>query len=176
MYVTAAASGHVLSGKVAIVTGAGRGLSEALAGAGADLALAGRTRAELESVAEQVASSGRRAHVAPTDATDAAAVGRLVEFTVQRFGRLDILVNNVGMAHAAELGTTTDEDWDTVISTNLQGTFLAMRTAARHMIGQRSGKVVNIASNFAFKGVQRFGSCCASKAGIVAVTRVAAVE
>ena len=170
----------VLHGRVAIVTGGGRGVGEALAlalaDAGADIALAGRTEARLEAVAKEVASRGRRVHVALTDITDAAAVGRLVESTVQELGRLDILVNNAGTAHGGDLATTTDEEWDTVVHTNLRGTFLAMRAAGRHMLGQGSGKVINIASNFAFKGVPQFASYCASKAGIVALTKVAAVE
>lgn len=170
----------VLEGKVAIVTGAGRGLGRALAlslaAAGADLALAGRTGSQLEAVAKEVAGLGRRAHVAVTDVTDEAAVAKLVESTAAELGRLDILVNNAGAAHGSDLLETTAEEWDTVLNTNLRGTFLSTRAAGAHMVRQGSGKVINIASNFAFMGVPRFASYCASKAGIVALTRALAVE
>lgn len=173
-------SGPVLEGRAAIVTGGGRGLGRALAlalaGAGADIALAGRNRARLESVAKEVADRGRQAHVVVTDVTDGAAVTRLADSAVQELGRLDILVSNAGTAHGSDLVSTTEEEWDTVIRTNLRGTFLTMRAAGRYMIEQGSGKVINIASSFAFKGVPRFASYCASKAGIVALTKVAAVE
>lgn len=171
---------RVLDGKVAVVTGAGRGLGRvvalALAAAGADLALAGRTRGQLDAVAKEAAGLGRRAHVAVTDVTDEAAVTRLVASAVAELGRLDVLVNNAGVAHGSDLLETTAQEWDAVLNTNLRGTFLATRAAGRHMVGQGSGKVINISSNFAFKGVPRFASYCASKAGIVALTRAAAVE
>jgi 2-deoxy-D-gluconate 3-dehydrogenase len=169
-----------LQGKVAIVTGGGQGLGEAvalaLAEAGADVAVAGRTPSTLERVAAKIEKLGRRAHVARTDITDAAEADRMVASVVEAFGKLDVLVNNAGILHNATVLDTTDEQWDAVVATNLRGTFLATRAAGRTMVAQGSGRVINIASNFAYKGVPGFASYSASKAAIIAFTRTVAVE
>ncbi|MDK3256504.1 SDR family NAD(P)-dependent oxidoreductase [Blastococcus capsensis] len=169
-----------LLGKVAVVTGAGRGLGRALAvalaGAGADVAVAARSRDQLESVAAEIESTGRRALVVPTDVTDPAAVQRLVDTTVAELGGLDVLVNNSGVIDSTPLLDQDPSDWDRVMDTNVRGTYLATRAAGAHMVAQCSGKVINIASNFAFKGVSGHAAYCASKAAVVAFTRSMAVE
>ncbi|MGY1828667.1 MULTISPECIES: SDR family NAD(P)-dependent oxidoreductase [unclassified Blastococcus] len=169
-----------LLGKVAVVTGAGRGLGRALAvalaGAGADVAVAARSRDQLEQVAAEIEGTGRRALVVPTDVTDAAAVQRLVDTTVAELGGLDVLVNNSGVIDSTPLLEQDPAEWDRVMDTNVRGTYLATRAAGAHMVAQGSGKVVNIASNFAFKGVPGHAAYCASKAAVVAFTRSMAVE
>jgi NAD(P)-dependent dehydrogenase (short-subunit alcohol dehydrogenase family) len=169
-----------LAGRVAIVTGGGRGLGRAfalaLAEAGSDVALAARSIGDIERVATEVEELGRRALAAPTDVTDAAAVERLVERVLSELGNLDILVNNSGITHSAPLLETSPEEWDRVVATNLRGCFLCMRAAGRHFADRRAGKVINVASNFAFMGVPNFASYCASKAAIVNLTRAAAIE
>lgn len=169
-----------LKGKVAVVTGAGRGLGRAmalaLAEAGADVALAARSKDQLESVAAEVEQVGRRALSVPTDVTDADAVQALVDATVADLGGLDILVNNSGVISSTPLLDQEPEDWQRVMDTNVRGTYLATRAAGAHMVEQGSGKVINVASNFAFKGVAHHASYCASKAAIVAFTRAMAVE
>lgn len=169
-----------LEGRVALVTGAGRGIGRALAlalaGVGADVALAARSVGEIEKVAGEVEGLGRRALAVPTDVTDEAEVERLVGRVLEELGGLDVLVNNSGVIHAAPLVETSAEEWERVVSTNLRGTFLCMRAAGRHFLERGEGKVVNVASNFAFMGVPRFASYSASKAGVVTLTRSAAIE
>ena len=172
-------SERVLEGKVAIVTGAGRGIGRALAlalaGAGADVGLAARSAEGIESVAGEVEALGRRALAVPTDVTREADVERLVGGVVEGLGGLHVMVNNSGVIHASPLTETGLEDWERVVATNLRGTFLCTRAAGRHFLGRGEGKVVNVASNFAFAGVPRFASYCASKAAVLGLTR-AAVE
>lgn len=169
-----------LEGKAAIITGAGRGLGRvmavALAEAGADVALAARSKNQLEAGAAEVERRGRRAIAVPTDVTDGGAVQQLVDATLDRFGRLDILVNNSGVIDSVPLLEQEPEAWDRVLNTNLRGTYLATRAAGARMVEQGSGKIVNIASNFAFTGVANHAAYCASKAAVVAFTRAMAVE
>lgn len=174
------AEGPVLGGRVALVTGGGRGLGRALAlalaEAGADVALAARSPGEIERVAAEVEERGRRSLAVPTDVTDEAAVERLVQRTLDDLGKLDVLVNNSGVVQVSLLIATSPEDWDRVVATNLRGTFLCMRAAGRHFAEQGSGKVINVSSNLAFKGRPRFSAYSASKAAIAVMTRTAAVE
>jgi NAD(P)-dependent dehydrogenase (short-subunit alcohol dehydrogenase family) len=171
---------QTLAGKAAIVTGAGRGIGRAmavaLAGAGADVALAARSKDQLDAVAAEITALDRRAIVVPTDVTDAAAVQALVDATVSQLGGLDILVNNSGVIDSSPLLEQDPEVWDRVMDTNVRGTYLATRAAGAHMVAQGSGKIVNVASNFAFKGVANHAAYCASKAAIVSFTRSMAVE
>jgi NAD(P)-dependent dehydrogenase (short-subunit alcohol dehydrogenase family) len=171
---------QTLAGKAAIVTGAGRGIGRAmavaLAGAGADVALAARSKDQLDAVAAEITALDRRAIVVPTDVTDAAAVQALVDTTVSQLGGLDILVNNSGVIDSSPLLEQDPEVWDRVMDTNVRGTYLATRAAGAHMVAQGSGKIVNVASNFAFKGVANHAAYCASKAAIVSFTRSMAVE
>lgn len=170
----------VLKGRVAIVTGAGRGIGRglalALAEAGADVAVAARSTGEVKSVAAEIEERGRRALAVETDITECADVDGLVERVLQELGGLHILVNNSGVIQFSALTETSLEEWDQVVTTNLRGTFLCMRAAGRYFTGRQGGKIINVASNFAFMGVPRFASYCASKAAVVSLTRTAAVE
>jgi NAD(P)-dependent dehydrogenase (short-subunit alcohol dehydrogenase family) len=171
---------NLLEGKVALVTGGGRGLGRsmalALAEAGADIVAGARSKDQLDQLAAAVVAVGRRCSVRATDVTSTDDVDALIRQATAEFGRLDIVVNNAGISQASPLLDCSDEDWDAVIGTNLKGTFLVLRAAGRVLVEQGSGKVINIASNFAFRGVEGFGAYCASKAAIVNLTRVAAVE
>jgi NAD(P)-dependent dehydrogenase (short-subunit alcohol dehydrogenase family) len=169
-----------LNGRTAVVTGAGRGIGRALALAlargGADVVLAARSKEQLESVAEEIRELGVRAFPCPTDVTVESAVEQLAADAVAEFGHVDILVNNSGIVASTALLDQDPEEWDQVIATNLRGTYLMTRAIGRHLVGQESGKVVNIASNFAFTGIARHAAYCASKAAVVAFTRAMAVE
>ena len=169
-----------LEGRTALVTGGNRGLGRAmalaLAEAGANVAIAARDQSSLDAVAEEIRGLGRRAVGVSTDVTSSAAVDALVTQVVAELGGLDVLVNNSGVLHPAPLLETSDEDWDRVIATNLTGAFLCSRAAGRHFAENGGGKVINIASNFAYLGVANFVSYCSSKAAIVAFTRALAVE
>ncbi|HEX6666369.1 MAG TPA: 3-oxoacyl-ACP reductase family protein [Solirubrobacterales bacterium] len=169
-----------LDGKVALVTGGnrglGRGMALALAEAGADVALGARDQASLDAVADEVRALGRRALAVSTDVTSSAAVDALVAGAVEQLGGLDVLVNNSGVLHPQPLIETSDEDWDRVIATNVRGNFLCCRAAGRVFKQRGAGKVINIASNFAYMGVPGFVSYCSSKAAVVAFTRALAVE
>ena len=169
-----------LDGKVAIVTGASRGLGRAialaLAEAGADVAIAARSKTGLEETASQVESLGRRALVAPTDVTLLSSVESLVAQTVAALGRLDIVVNNSGVAHVAPLAALEPSEWQRVIDTNLTGAFNGCRAAAPHLIAQKSGKIINVASVLAAVGLAGYAAYAASKGGIISLTRALAVE
>jgi len=171
---------QTLRDKVAVVTGAGRGLGRAmalaLAAAGADVALASRTRDQLDAVARDVEALGRRAMSVPTDVTNPEAVSSLVDAVLHQFGHVDVLVNNSGVISSTPLLEQEPDDWDRIIATNVRGTFLVTRAVGRHMVAQGSGKIINIASNFAFKGVANHAAYCTSKAAVVAFTRSMAVE
>jgi 2-deoxy-D-gluconate 3-dehydrogenase len=169
-----------LDGRVAIVTGAGRGLGRAmaaaLADAGARVCVAARTGDELDAFVREQEGLGRQALACPTDVTDAEAVNRLVDTTVDTFGRLDVLVNNSGIVATTPLLEQEPDEWDRIIATNLRGVYLTTRAAGRYMVPARSGKVVNIASNHALIGVAGFAAYAASKGGVIAFTKTMAIE
>jgi 2-deoxy-D-gluconate 3-dehydrogenase len=151
-------------------------MAVALAAAGADVALAARSKDQLEVVAGDIERLGRRALAVPTDVTDPSAVRHLVDATLADLGGLDILVNNSGVIASTPLLEQDVDEWDRIMDTNVRGTYLATRAVGAHLVGQGSGKIINVASNFAFKGVPNHAAYCASKAAIVSFTRSMAVE
>jgi 2-dehydro-3-deoxy-D-gluconate 5-dehydrogenase len=167
-----------LTGKVALVTGANKGLGQAialaLAAAGADLALAGRTLAvETE---EQVRALGRKAVLIEADVAGDGAAHGMVDATLTTLGRLDILVNNAGIIRRGDAATFSAEDWDAVIDTNLTSLFFLCQEAGRQMLAQGSGKIINIASMLSFQGGLRVPAYTAAKSAVAGLTKALANE
>jgi NAD(P)-dependent dehydrogenase (short-subunit alcohol dehydrogenase family) len=172
-----------LSERIAIVTGASAGLGaefcRGLAASGAHLVLAARRRELLEEVAAEVRERhGVRTLVVPTDVAEEDDVISMVRAAVDEFGRLDLLVNNAGTLVAKPVVDHTLDDWNRVMTVNLTSAFLASREAAKVMIGQGSGSIVNVSSIFAFAATTEFQevSYYVSKGGMTMLTKAMAVE
>jgi len=170
-----------LSSKVAIVTGSGRGIGRAialkLAEAGATVVVNDVGQAELvESVAEEIKATGGQSLAILADVSLAEDVTRLVETTVSTCGKVDILVNNAGITRDHLLLRMTDDDWDKVLQVNLKGVFLCTRAVLRHMIKQRWGRIISIASIVGMVGNPGQANYASAKAGIVGFTRTIAKE
>ena len=167
-----------LSGKVALVTGANTGIGQAiavaLAEAGADVALAGRS--EPTNTLRAIRSAGRKSVSISADFSTTEPVSGVVALTLAELGRLDILVNNAGIIKRNDLLDFTEEEWDSVIDTNLKTLFFLSQTAARHMVTRGSGKIINIASLLTFQGGVRVPSYAAAKSGVGGVTKAMANE
>ncbi len=169
-----------LAGRTALVTGASRGIGKAiavrLAAEGADVALVGRQKETLEETAAAVRALGRKAVVCVSDVSRSEDAKKAVEAVVAELGRLDILVNNAGITKDGLLARMSDEDWSAVLDTNLKGAFAFMKAAARPMMKQESGAIINVSSVIGILG--NAGQCnyAAAKAGLIALTKSAARE
>ncbi len=169
-----------LDGKVALVTGAsqglGRGMALALAEAGADVVLVARNEAALNEVAAAMAQRGRRALPLPADMADPATPQRVVDATVATFGRLDILVPAAGIQIRKPALEMTLEDWDRLMSVNLRAVYFLCQAAARVMIPQGGGKIINIASLTSVTAWPDVSLYATAKGGIVQMTKAMALE
>jgi 3-oxoacyl-[acyl-carrier protein] reductase len=169
-----------LSGEVAIVTGAARGLGRAiaqtLAAAGAQVACADLSEEMLSDTVDAIRAAGGSAEAMACDVTDAARVGELVAEVTGNWGGPHILVNNAGVTRDGLLMRMGDDQWDTVISVNLRGTFLLSRAVTRPMMKARRGRIVNIASVAGLMGNPGQANYAASKAGVIGLTRTLARE
>ena len=170
-----------LEHKVALVTGGTRGIGRAivvaLAEAGADVAFTYKSSKEAaETLAAQVRAMGRRSAGHQSDAADSAQAGDIIQKVVQEFGRLDILVNNAGVTKDGLLMRMSEQDWDLVIDTNLKSVFNFTKAVCRHMMGQQSGKIINISSVVGVIGNAGQANYVASKAGVIGFTKSVAKE
>ena len=157
-------------------TGLGAAIAIALAEAGAHVACHGNTRSP-ESTCEQIASAGGVAHAISGDLAQAETPKNLVDQTLERFGRLDILINNAGTIRRAPAVDYSDEDWATVIEVNLSSVFRLSKLAGRHMIERgNGGKIVNIASLLSFQGGITVPAYAASKGAVAQLTKALANE
>ena len=170
-----------LKGKTAIVTGGSRGIGRAicleLARQGADIVFsyAGNTAAA-EETCSQIQALGGKARAIQGDVADAAAVQTLVNTAVQELGGVDILVNNAGITRDGLAMTLKEEDFQAVVDTNLKGAFLCMKAVARPMMKARRGRIINLASVVALRGNPGQINYCASKAGVIGMTKSLAKE
>lgn len=181
-----------LAGKVAIVTGAARGMGRsiavALATAGADLVICDvckdmnyphyplGTHEQLLETADQIKSIGRTVHALKADVGKSKQVEKVVAKTLAAFGRVDILVNNAGISGISPLHEFPEKDWDILMDTNLKGVYLFCKAVIPGMIARKSGKIVNTASVGGLRGLTGFTHYCASKFGVIGLTKSLAVE
>jgi 3-oxoacyl-[acyl-carrier protein] reductase len=169
-----------LDGRVAIVTGGSRGIGSAIAGLlaehGAAVVVSGRDAARLQNAVRELEERGASVHGVAADVGKREDADRLVDAAKERFGRLDLLVNNAGITRDGLLIRMKDDDWDRVMETNLRGAFLMTRAAAKSMVRQRSGRIVNIASAAGAMGNAGQTNYSAAKAGLIGFTKATARE
>jgi NAD(P)-dependent dehydrogenase (short-subunit alcohol dehydrogenase family) len=165
---------------VALVTGGGQGIGRAIAlefgKEGARVVVTGRTMDKLEGVANEIKKNGGKALAVAGDVSNIADVDRMVTVTVKKFGRLDILVNCAGVLFSADLAHHSEKLWDDTIDVNLKGSFLTTQRAVPEMLKQGKGKVIHIASIAGQIGFPNSVAYCASKGGIMGMTKAMAME
>ncbi len=169
-----------LTGKVAIVTGGSRGIGFAIAscytGAGAKVVIANRRAPDGEAAAQKIRDAGGEAIAISVDVQNPDSVREMVEKTVARYGRIDIMVNNAGRAVVKSVLEHRLEDWEKVMNTNLRGAFLCSQAVAPYMIKQGKGKIISTASTASVCGFPNRVSYVVSKAGVLALTKALATE
>ena len=166
--------------RVTVITGASRGIgrsvAEYMAERGASIVAVSRKSADTEGLVQQIQDSGGKAISVAADVSSSADVEAMLKVVLDTFERVDILVNNAGITRDALLPRLKDEHWDEVLDINLKGAFLCTRAVARAMAKQRYGRIINITSVVGQKGNAGQANYCASKAGLVGMTRSNALE
>ena len=169
-----------LTGKVALVTGGAQGIGKVVAllfaQNGADLVISDINLEKAEETAKEIESIGRKAMAIKVDVANFDDVNRMTQAVIERFGHIDILINNAGITRDKLILRMTEEDWDAVLNINLKGTFNCTKVVVRHMAKQRSGKIVNIASVVGEMGNAGQANYAASKAGVIGFTKTIARE
>ncbi len=170
-----------LSGKVCLVTGGSRGIGRAaavgLAKCGADVAVAARTREDLMDTVDLIENEGVRVLPLRVDLADPEKPLYVVSKILREFGCLDVLINSAGTLGALEyLTDVSEKEWDRVMAVNVKAPFMLSQAAARHMMSKRYGRIVNMVSGLGWKPLPRFGAYSVSKAGLIQMTRILALE
>ncbi len=169
-----------LSKKIAVVTGASRGIGKAMAEtyaqAGAHVICVSRNEDALNGVANLIRSNGGSASVAACNVSDLENFQKLIKDTVDNYGSVDILVNNAGITRDTLIMRMSEDDWDTVIDINLKGAFNGIKAVTRTMMKQKSGRIINISSVVGLTGNAGQVNYAASKAGLIGLTKSAAKE
>ncbi len=171
----------MLTGKVALVTGAGRGIGSAIA---KTLAANGAfvivnyngSKEKAEAVVEEIKKSGAEAAAVQCDVSDYAACGKMVEELIASYGHIDILVNNAGITRDNLILKMSEEEFDAVLNTNLKGTFHTIRHLSRYFVKQRAGRIINLSSVSGVMGNAGQANYSASKAGVIGLTKSVARE
>jgi NAD(P)-dependent dehydrogenase (short-subunit alcohol dehydrogenase family) len=169
-----------VKGKVVVVTGASRGIGRGLAAhfaeQGAHVAAAARDLAGLKALAAEIGARGGLCSAYALDIRDAPSIGAVFDAIAADLGRIDVLVNNAGMGKPIPALDITEADWDEMMSLNLKGAFFCAQAAARHMLAQGRGRIVNISSQAAVVAIEGETVYCASKGGLNQMTKVLALE
>jgi len=169
-----------LQGKNSLITGAAKGIGKSIAMTfaklGSDLALVDIDSPSLEKVSEEIRKTGRRVYPIVADITSLKDIEEIVQKSIQNLGEINVLVNNAGVSFLNPAEKLTEEEWDKTLSVNLKGLYFLSQAIGRHMIQKKSGKIINIASQAAVVALENHIAYCASKAGVVAVTKVLALE
>lgn len=169
-----------LKGKTAIVTGAGKGIGRsialALAASGASVYAVSRTPKDLDLLKEEIEKTCGKCSIAICDVKSVEQIEEMIEQVYRQTGIIDILVNSAGLNIQAHTLDVTEEQWDTIMNTNLKGAFFTSQAAARKMKERRGGRIINITSQMAFVGYYKRVVYCASKGGLTQATKAMAVE
>ncbi|MFZ0760985.1 MAG: glucose 1-dehydrogenase [Candidatus Sulfotelmatobacter sp.] len=169
-----------LEGKVAVViggsSGIGRTLARGLAEAGADVVPSARRMDLVNLVADEIESLGRRSLRVSCDVADRGSLEKVLQTSVQAFGKVDILINSAGFTRRTPTLDVSEAEWDRLMDTNLTGTLRACQVFGRQMIERGYGRIINIASMASFLALYEVAAYCASKAGVAALTKSLAVE
>lgn len=169
-----------LSDRVAVVTGTSRGLGQyfgrALAQAGADLVITSRDASRLSEFQEEIEALGRRALPVELDVLNESDIENMVRLAVAEYGKIDILVNNAGLNIRRPAAEVTWQEWDTVVNTNLKGAFFVAQAVGKVMIERRYGRIINIGSCTCVFGMEGIGPYCASRGGVLQMSRSLAAE
>ncbi|AKB12016.1 3-oxoacyl-[acyl-carrier-protein] reductase [Methanosarcina thermophila] len=169
-----------LAGQTALVTGGSKGIGRAiclaLAKEGANVVIAARNESEIEETMNKLKSMGSKAMAIQADIRSEEDVRRLISMTIDKCGRLDILINNAGVAHKKRLEETTLEEYDEIMDTNLKGVFLCTKYAIPYIRESKNGKIINISSVGGLHGLPEFSVYCASKFGVNGLTESIAAE
>lgn len=170
----------LLKGKVGLITGGGKGIGRAIALAfareGANIVIADIDETGTRKTVKEINSLGSKVKAIKTDVSRKEEVKNMVDKTLEIFGQIDILVNNAAILYEAPFVKIKEEEWDRVINVNLKGTFLCSQMVARHMILRRKGKIINVSSVSAIIPGLSVAAYCSSKAAVLQLTRVLALE
>lgn len=169
-----------LRGQTAVVTGGGKGIGRAiclaLAREGADIVIASRTEKDIRETARMVEKEGRRAFAMSTDIRIEEDVKNMVSETVNAFGRIDILINNAGVAYRKHLVDTSTEEYENIMDTNVKGMFFCTKYALPYLLKRGEGRIINISSGAGKHGIPKLSIYCASKFAVIGFTESIAYE
>jgi 2-deoxy-D-gluconate 3-dehydrogenase len=170
----------LLEGKIALITGASKGIGRAIALAmadvGADIIATARTEEELKELCEEIRKKGRRAEYIVADLRSTEEAKAMAQKALEIFGKVDILVNNAGVSYPQPALETTEDRWDETFQINLKSLFFLTQVIAKAMVKQGGGKIVNISSQAGLVGLEDHAAYCATKGGLILLTKVLAIE